>query len=136
MDQHLGDVPAKKDNVEGLQIGDGVERRAASRFLDEQSLTKFDLSVETPEGAKLISLALNPERHPQGVPGFHTDSLKRLEEQSAKVAKGCSPEEIMKMMDNNTFMMEAATMRVQALMQTGNRSSLANVIEGDQLRFT
>ncbi|CAN5132988.1 hypothetical protein BH11CYA1_BH11CYA1_07020 [soil metagenome] len=136
MVQHHGDAPDRSNNVEGLQNGEGFERRTASRILDEQSLTKVDLSVESASGVKLLGMALNPERHPQGVPGFHIESLRRLEEQSEKVAKGCTPEELMKMMDNNTFMMEAATMRVQALMQTGKRASLANVIEGDQLRFS
>ncbi|MFA6211393.1 MAG: hypothetical protein WCT03_10990 [Candidatus Obscuribacterales bacterium] len=137
MVQHHGEASDRNNNnVEGLQGNEMVERRATSRILDDQSLPKVDLSVESANGVRLLNLALNPERHPDGVPGYHMDSIKRLEEQSEKVAKGCTAEDLLKMMDNNTFMMKAAQMRVERLMQTGQRASLANVIEGDQLRFS
>lgn len=136
MVQHHGESPERNNNVEGMQGNEMVERRAASRILDEQSLPKIDLSVESDTGASLLKLALNPERHPQGVPGFHMDSITRLEEQSARVSKGCSAEDLVKMMDNNTYLMKAAQMRVERLMQTSQRASLASVVDGEQLRFS
>jgi hypothetical protein len=120
-----------------MQAGEMVERRASERlFLDEQNLAKVDLSVESPIGASLLKLALYPERHPNGLPGFHMDSITRLEEQSAKVSKGCSAEDLMKMMNNNTYLMQAAQMRVARLMQTTQRASLAPVVDRDQFRFS
>ncbi|MFA7340210.1 MAG: hypothetical protein WC028_25745 [Candidatus Obscuribacterales bacterium] len=136
MVQHHGETPDRNNNVEGLQGSEMVERRATSRILDEQSLPKVDLSVESDTGASLLKLALNPERHPQGVPGFHMDSITRLAEQSERVSKGCSAEDLMKMMDNNTYLMQAAQMRVERLMQTSQRASLASVVDGEQLRFS
>ena len=125
------------NNVEDMPPVEMVERRATERlFLDEQNLAKVDLSVESPIGASLLKLALYPERHPNGLPGFHMDSITRLEEQSDKVSKGCSAEDLVKMMDNNTYLMQAAQMRVARLMQTSQRASLASVVDGDQLRFS
>jgi hypothetical protein len=136
MVQHHGESSERNNNVEGMQGNEMVERRAASRILGEQSLPKIDLSVESDTGASLLKLALYPERHPQGVPGFHMDSITRLEEQSARVSKGCSAEDLVKMMDNNTYLMKAAQIRVERLMQTSQRASLASVVDGEQLRFS
>ncbi|MBA4077576.1 MAG: hypothetical protein C0508_21290 [Cyanobacteria bacterium PR.023] len=137
MAQHHGETPDRSNNnIEGMQASEMVERRATSRILDEQSSVKVDTSVESPDGIRLLGLAANPERHPQGIPGFHTDSIKRLEEQNAKVAKGCTPEELMAMMNNNTYLMEAAQKRVERLLQTSQRASLAPVIAGDKLLFS